>query len=102
MGQQPKQQQQSERQQQWRAMISTMVDAHGKAASARKPPAPRCSACGAGSPVRGRPAGCERCREVLALDTWVSEQKRMVSALVAAGYKHREDIPKTHASSGGG
>jgi len=109
--QQPKQQQQqrqlerqpvSERQQQWRAMIRTMVDAHGKAASARKPSVPRCSACGVGSPGRGRPAGCERCREILALDTWVAEQKRMVSALVAAGYKHWEDIPKTHTSSGGG
>merc|ERR1719362_917054 len=95
--QQQKQQQelkQKQQKQQWKDMIRTMVDAHGKAAKARKPPRPpTCPACGAGTPFCGRAAGCKRCREVLELHAWVVDEKKRVLSLVAAGYRHWEDMP---------
>lgn len=77
----------------WRAMIDSMRQAHKQATSARKVQAPVCCNCGADSAFHGRAAGCERCRDVLELHIWVEEEKQKVLALVAAGYKHWEDIP---------
>jgi len=96
--QQQQRQQQHDQQQhdnkQWKAMIRQMAAAHAKVASARKPRTPRCPTCGSDSTRRGSEAGCEHCREALALRAWVSEEKRRVLALKAKGYQHWENIPK--------